>query len=179
MQPGISDLPGPFLSDTLKGLVPLSGRKEGDLARVVELLSKDAPDGVEEIVLRLTDALGISEDAALSLYRSLNYVAGEGADAALEAPSLLDELGRAVGRSSLEDGEKAGLAALFEARPNSLGDLLDPFSRWRAVQKKQDLIGGIVNSVEGLGPSATCGQSSMRSARRSSILGLRLRLSFS
>jgi hypothetical protein len=139
-----------FLSDPLKGLVPLSGRDDPELVRVVDLLTKEAKDGVEEIVLRLTDALKISEDAALSLYRSLNYIAGEGSDASLEANALLDEVERAIERSSLEDGEKAGLATLFKTRPKPLRDLLDPYSRWRAVQKKQDLIGGVVNSVEGV-----------------------------
>jgi hypothetical protein len=137
-----------FLSDSLTGLAPLVGRDEPTLARLVDLLTQEAPDGTEEIVLRLAEALRISEDAALTLYRSLNYVAGEGADESLDTTQLIDELHRAVERSNLEGDSKRGLVELLSKRPAPLLALLDPYSKWRAVQKKQDLLGGVVNAVE-------------------------------
>jgi hypothetical protein len=137
-----------FLNDALTGLVPLAERDAQTLQQVVDLLSKEAPDGTEEIVLRLTDSLNLSEDSALSLYSSLNYVTGQGVEASLDASTLLDELLKAVQRSTLDAKAKAGLSDLLTKRPAPLLDLLDPYSRWRSVQKKQDLLGGVVNAVE-------------------------------
>ena len=137
-----------FLNDALTGLVPLAGCNPKALQRLVDLLSKEAPDGTEEIVLRLTDELQVSEDAALNLFRSLNYVSAQAVEAALDVSNLLDEILKAVQRSSLDAKAKAGLSSLLTKRPAPLVELLDPYSRWRSVQKKQDLLGGVVNAVE-------------------------------
>lgn len=136
-----------FLRDSLSGLTPLAKMSDAAISELRDLLSKDAPDGVEEIVLRISNALRSSEDDSLSLYRSLNYVAGEAADAHLTADTVIDELITAIRNSTLDDEIKRGLSDLLSRKSEPLLALFDPYGRWRTVRKKYDLLAGVVNSV--------------------------------
>lgn len=137
-----------FLKDTLSGLAPLGDLDDDGIGRVLNLLLEETPGGAEEMILRLATTLAVSEDDALAFYRSLAYATGEGADASLETEGLITELSEAIQRSDPEDPVKDKLAAVLAGRSKNLLYLLDPYGKWRSVQKKKDLLGGIVNSVQ-------------------------------